>query len=540
MLPKSVIKEIRNEVDDVYNRIRSRFLGDKYKKKGIIFEVKNDTLDEFFKKILELEGGEYNKDVLDTLKDVCGSYLDASREKAKAQVINAIQAIIRESVLSGEVPNIRTAIEGQMTKVWGDASKHVETILNAEINTAKNVSILEGITEYNAKIGVDDPVVFFVIVRDGVVCSECVRLHMLPDGVTPRLWYMSEVGNGYHKKGDNNPKIGGLHPSCRCSLSTLLLGYGFNDSGKVTYIGKGHSEIDKQRGINKSEELAKSTTKTLETGLWDHIKQYVDSSCKYDRAGRGLLAYEPVPPSKYNYPPEPTIANFGNDEEEKKMNNSPIVVHFPESAIDGILSFGKMKNQFETRTTRGNASLDARKKVENYLFGIPEEHEGELRPLYGALHTNLGIGHNYDNGVSPMYGNLWFELHPHVKERSTFFNGDSLNDFGSVARHGQDTWGSRHVRSNTHTWPNVTKMPLSKKSKTYLEAQIHGGIYLDKDVKNVHFNVSEMRNGKLSPAMPEEAHLRSLKKMSNTYGFPVLFNGAPDHVKMAQEIFDNL
>ena len=39
---------------------------------------------------------------------------------------------------------------------------------------------------------------------------------MLPDGITPRVWKMSEMGSGYHKKGDSSPKIGGLHPRCRC------------------------------------------------------------------------------------------------------------------------------------------------------------------------------------------------------------------------------------------------------------------------------------------------------------------------------------
>ena len=133
--------------------------------------------------------------------------------------------------------------------MWGDVTTHVHTILDSEINTARNVSIVEGITEYNASVGVDDPVMFFVIVRDGNVCNECIRLHMMPDGVTPRVWKMSEIGSGYHKKGDPNPKIAGLHPHCRCCPTTLLSGFGFNSSGMVTFIGKGHDEFAKQRGL---------------------------------------------------------------------------------------------------------------------------------------------------------------------------------------------------------------------------------------------------------------------------------------------------
>jgi hypothetical protein len=212
MLSKQVLKAIGSEVDDVFDRISDRFLGTKYVPHGIQFRVM--TLQEFFDNVAEREGVEPDKDTFSTLKDIAESYLDSSRERAKAQVVQSVQQVIREAILSGETPNIGVALEGALTKVWGDVTSHVHTILDSEINTARNVSIMEGITQYNASIGVDDPVVFFVIVRDGNVCSECIRLHMMPDGVTPRVWKMSEVGSGYHKKGEPNPKIGGLHPHC--------------------------------------------------------------------------------------------------------------------------------------------------------------------------------------------------------------------------------------------------------------------------------------------------------------------------------------
>lgn len=78
-------------------------------------------------------------------------------------------------------------------------------------------------------------------------CSECKKLHLLPDEQTPRVWKMSEVGAGYHKKGDPAPKVGGLHPHDRCTIQTLPPGYGF-EGGRITYIGKDHDEFAKQRG----------------------------------------------------------------------------------------------------------------------------------------------------------------------------------------------------------------------------------------------------------------------------------------------------
>ena len=84
-------------------------------------------------------------------------------------------------------------------------------------------------------------------VRDQHRCDECTRLHMMPDGVTPKVWKLSDVGSGYHKKGQSQPKVGGLHPHCRCMLTHLLSGYGFDASGRVTYIAAGHDEYENQR-----------------------------------------------------------------------------------------------------------------------------------------------------------------------------------------------------------------------------------------------------------------------------------------------------
>lgn len=490
MLPKSVIKDIRNEVDDVYDRIKARFLNEKYKKKGIEFTFRNDTLEDFFRDIAEREGVEPDKDTLATLKEVAGSYLDASRERAKAQVIQAVQAVIRESVLSGETPNVRVAIQGQMSKIWGDATTHVHSILDSEVNTAKNVSILEGITQYNAKIGVDDPVVFFIIVRDGAVCSECVRLHMMPDGVTPRLWYMSEVGSGYHKKGDPNPKLGGLHPHCRCQMSTLLLGYGFNASGKVTYVAKDHSEIDKQRGMTKSEGLAKSTRETLASGIWDRIKKHVDRW------------------SKLRYTNDP--------HDQEYIDKANIAVHVPMHALEDIFDDGRIKNQFETNQSQGALDPSYRSEVENDLFGIDMEEGGEVRPIYGALHTN-GVDHssngrqsNWHEGPATNYGRVWFELKPEVKQRSTFCDGDSLNN------HSDGNWqGTVFTHSNA-----VNHMDISG-NHLYTEAQIHGGVYLDKDVQAVHFssNANQL----------EPMHESVLKRIGEKYNVPVYFHKSMPH-----------
>lgn len=88
-------------------------------------------------------------------------------------------------------------------------------------------------------------------------CDRCKELHLMPDGVTPRLWLLSEVNRGYAKKGDAVPSMSGQHPHCRCGIVTVTEGYGFKN-GSITYISPGHDEMKRQRSLDKSEALNKA------------------------------------------------------------------------------------------------------------------------------------------------------------------------------------------------------------------------------------------------------------------------------------------
>ena len=50
MLPKPLLDKIQSSVDDVYARIKTRFLGTEYQKKGIEFRVTN-SLEDFYRDI---------------------------------------------------------------------------------------------------------------------------------------------------------------------------------------------------------------------------------------------------------------------------------------------------------------------------------------------------------------------------------------------------------------------------------------------------------------------------------------------------------
>lgn len=241
-------KTIMDAVDSLFERAKSRLLGPGIGPKQLVIAApKYMTMTGLFETASRLEGVQPREEVMRSVLRIAGSYLDAQKEKTKAQVVQKVNSFLLDAQAKGVETDVETVLGGQLSEVWRDMSKDVKRIVETETTTARNTGAFDAIGRIAAVTGREDPVVFFVVVRDGHRCDECTRLHLLPDLVTPRVWLASEVGAGYHKKGDENPKINGLHPHCRCTVTHLTPGYGFDSLGRIYYVGPDHDEFRLQR-----------------------------------------------------------------------------------------------------------------------------------------------------------------------------------------------------------------------------------------------------------------------------------------------------
>lgn len=250
-LGPGAVKLIESAVSKLFQKLREQTFGDRHPhgKKLYIAYKPELTLKGIFDAAATEEGVKPTEDIFKTLLKISGSYLDAAEAKAKAKMVHAVHSTLQEAAASGVKTNFKTVLTGKLYEVMGEAHRDVRRIMETESTVVRNTSILDGISKVNAAAGIEDPTIFFVTVRDQHRCDECTRLHVQPDGVTPRVWKMSEVPAVYHKRGDPTPKIGGLHPHCRCVLTTLMPGYGFDGAGKVQYKSPGYDEFKVQRGI---------------------------------------------------------------------------------------------------------------------------------------------------------------------------------------------------------------------------------------------------------------------------------------------------
>ena len=217
------------------------------KEKRIVFSTAKNSLTSLF--LQALGSRDPNKPEEDTLKvilRIASGYTDALRDRTTARVIQSIDGYVREQTLKEKpvkADKVREMVETEM----GKAKNHFKLIANTESNKAANTGTALQIQKIGDQKGEKDPVCFFIVTRDDVTGSEEFVLHLLKDKMTPRLWKLSEIGSGYHKKGEKNPKLAGLHPNCRCKLTYLAKGFGFDHKGEVKYIGPDHDEFKIQR-----------------------------------------------------------------------------------------------------------------------------------------------------------------------------------------------------------------------------------------------------------------------------------------------------
>jgi hypothetical protein len=251
MLTPSVVNIIETEIDKVFDDAKARFLGKTAAGKRMMFSIIKDlTLPAVFENAAVDEGGVPEIATLNSIIVVANNYLESAKSKAKAEVVAKIQAFVDQSKFSEENETVlRKEITDSLVETWKTVTTNLETIVDAETQKTKNISLLDGIVRMNAVQEVNDPVVFWIVTRMGKnhPCDECAEIHLMGDRITPRLWKMSEVSYGYHVRGDDSPCVSGLHPHCMCTLTTLLPGYGFTAGGRVTYIKDGHDELSAQR-----------------------------------------------------------------------------------------------------------------------------------------------------------------------------------------------------------------------------------------------------------------------------------------------------
>ena len=173
-----------------------------------------------------------------------------------------------------------------------------------------------------------------------------------------------------------------------------------------------------------------------------------------------------------------------------------VVINTPPDVVSKILSDGRVKSQFETRTSRGMLDFDARNLAETRMFSLHPDMNNKNRPIYGHVMKN-GVDESISRTASH-YGRAVIVLKKDVAERTTFTTGDSLL--------------SGHIPSRI-TEPKISSFAYHDDTVAYTEAQIHGQV----KVSDIAYIV-----------MPPDSVSPALKSKAEKLGIPIVVKDVTD------------
>lgn len=169
-----------------------------------------------------------------------------------------------------------------------------------------------------------------------------------------------------------------------------------------------------------------------------------------------------------------------SDEETKAVagvlltRQKHVVINMDDATVLKMIDDGRIKTQFETRTSGGYLGNSMRATHEAVHYGIHPLSSGAMRPVYGTIHAN-GVFSNRLNGTT-QYGKAIVVLKPEVHNRTTF----ALNDTLGSGRIHNPLNGPLTNRGGSQDLNRQSYAMVSKRAQFhgYIEAQVHGGVGL--------------------------------------------------------------
>jgi hypothetical protein len=249
-LNTQTIKALENYIQNKFDKISIDFLGilpNFVKDKKIVLSIGNNSLTSLFLQALGTRNpNRVEENTLKSLISIANKYLESIKDKTTAKIISDIDGYVREQSLSDQ-PISRNKMGNLIIDGLKESKKQIELTIGAESQKSINVGSALQIKKVAESREIEDPVVYFNVTIDDVTGDEEFKLHLLPDRKTPRVWLLSELKGGYHRRGDKEPKLSGLHPLCRCKLLILLPNWGFDEDGHIKYKGNDWDEFKYQR-----------------------------------------------------------------------------------------------------------------------------------------------------------------------------------------------------------------------------------------------------------------------------------------------------
>lgn len=217
-ISESVQRSINLTIDQLFARLKIRLLGPFYHDDALLRTFTHD-------KTLSLPGiymsayadaapnGRPALSALQSLAAVTESYIDSAAERTKAKALGSVQNALDGAARQDDY-NYELSLHSALHNVFDQAHGEVKRVVETELQRTKTIGLQEGILDVMASQGIDDPTVAFAVKKDKFLCKYCHDFFLLDDGITPRVFKLSELGAGYLDKKNPKPVLPPVHPNC--------------------------------------------------------------------------------------------------------------------------------------------------------------------------------------------------------------------------------------------------------------------------------------------------------------------------------------
>jgi len=256
-LPESTKQTIINGIDVLYEKLKLRLLGSFYAPQIRIDPVNYD-------KTLTLPGlytaAYLNADPLhrpalssvQSLASVAESYINASAEKTKAQALFSVDNALKDASVDEDF-DYEKELNSSLLNVFDQAHGEVKKVVETELQRAKTVGLQDGILDVMQSQGFDDPTVAFMTKKDAFVCKYCKEFFLQKDGITPRVYKLSELGSGYLNRKSPQPVMPPVHPNCFLyGTGRVYTSKGFKKIKNVSFGDKVYTHQKRFRGVENT------------------------------------------------------------------------------------------------------------------------------------------------------------------------------------------------------------------------------------------------------------------------------------------------
>lgn len=177
------------------------------------------------------------------LKNTAGQLIDAFVDKINTEVggivndnlmiyhqklKNVVPDTIAEGIARNKtVKEISRSLKDKMDNYYTNWDRIVRT----ELNRANNLASIDAIIENNKSKDFKEIYVYFSGPHDTTTCKHCLNLLFQPDGITPKVFKLSEVianGTNYGRKARDWKAVqDGIHPNCFDKETEVLTNRGW-------------------------------------------------------------------------------------------------------------------------------------------------------------------------------------------------------------------------------------------------------------------------------------------------------------------------